>query len=69
MYSLPPSAKNFLFATETITENHNQSKFRIREPSPKSYICKTIPATGSRNTVEEKKNCINQSISEFDYIP
>lgn len=67
MCSLPPSAKKLLIAIETIIENHKQSKCRIKEPSPKSYIYKTIPAIKALGTLwKRRKNCTNQSISEFD---
>jgi hypothetical protein len=33
-YSPHFSSRKFLFTTETITENHSQSKCRVMEPSP-----------------------------------
>lgn len=36
------SLSRFLFATQTITENHTQSKFRVGEESTNAYIYRTL---------------------------
>ena len=53
MYTLPHNQENFSL-TETITENHNESKCRALEPNPKRYIYKIIPEPNSGIIVEDK---------------
>lgn len=41
---------------ETITENHNESKRRVVEPSPRGHVYNTAPPNeGSANILEEGK--------------
>ena len=41
---LNPNQGNFsLQWTETMTENHNQSKYRVMEPTPSGYMYKMFP--------------------------
>jgi hypothetical protein len=50
----------------TITENHNQSIFRVVEPRPKGYIFKTIPTSVTQHKMERNNIAIS---SEAMQVP
>jgi hypothetical protein len=49
------SSKKPLFVThEDNTENHNQSKFRVVEPYPNSYIYNTTPEPKTQGSLQKR---------------
>lgn len=61
------STRKLLLATETTTENHNQSVCRVVQLSTKRYIYKTLPHLRSGNTEEKsgQKDPKSQRIKHF----
>jgi hypothetical protein len=55
-YSLYPSSRKLLFATEIILGNsNNNSKDRVMEPSSSAYIYKTTPAPKTQGILWQRK--------------
>jgi hypothetical protein len=58
--------RKLLFATETIIENHNQSKCRAVDPSPSGYIYNSTPTPKAQGTWQKGwKKFKMQMIREF----
>lgn len=60
--------KESLFATDTITESHNQSKGRVVEPSRNEYIYKITSALQVQGTLGQRRqeHCKSQRSGEFN---
>ena len=61
-----PSSWRPLFATQTITKNHNQSKCRAVEPSPNLYLYKPSPEPKAQGTLLKRGKALR---SEFAVRP
>lgn len=48
------SSKKLPFATETSSENHNQSKSRAVVPNPKGYVYIAVPLPRAQGSLQKK---------------